>query len=58
MKRAGIAEAPVATPRRAPTTVPRWQLSPPTLVLAMRPASKSEAYFQARYREAGKASLM
>ena len=48
MKRAGISEAPVATPRRAPTTVPRWQLSPPTLVLAMRPDSKSEAYFQAR----------
>ena len=39
---------PCAAASSAPTTTPRWQLSPPTFVFAMIPASKSPAYFQAR----------
>ena len=39
---------PEAAQRRAPMTAPRWQLSPPHMVLAMTPALKSPAYFQAR----------
>lgn len=39
---------PLAAPRREPTTAPRWQLSPPTMALAVMPAEKSLWYFHAR----------
>lgn len=32
---------PLTAASRDPTTAPRWQLSPPTIALAMMPASKS-----------------
>ena len=39
---------PQAAPKMLPTTAPRWQLSPPTMALAMIPAEKSRWYFQTR----------
>lgn len=54
----GMPASPVCAPSSAPTAAPLWQFSPPTLVLASTPASKSSLYLHHQmYPQAAAASV-
>ena len=55
MKRRGMPDSPAAAPISAPSAAPRWQFSPPTLVLVSTAFSKESA---CKYRTRGEQLIM